>query len=80
MPTRLHVQILDGMERLTLGAVLTEAMRKPSTKSTIFPNVDPESQPLLTRALAENEMTSKQLFEEMVRSFLYGVMRNETVD
>ncbi|MDV2476234.1 TetR family transcriptional regulator [Rhodococcus zopfii] len=80
VPTRLHVQILDGMERLTLGAVLTEAMRKPSTKSTIFPNVDPESQPLLTRALAENEMTSKQLFEEMVRSFLYGVMRNETVD
>ncbi len=36
VPARLHVQILDGMERLTLGAVLTEAMRPPSTKSTIF--------------------------------------------
>ena len=77
VPVRLHVQILDGMERLTLGAVLTEAMRPPSTKSTIFPNVDPESQPRLARALAENAMTSKQLFEEMIRSFLYGVMRNE---
>lgn len=77
VPTRLHVQILDGMERLTLGAVLTEAMRKPNTKSTIFPNVDPESQPFLVRALAENDMTSKQLFEEMIRSFLYGVMRHE---
>ncbi|MFD9664126.1 TetR family transcriptional regulator [Rhodococcus sp. NPDC059968] len=79
VPARLHVQILDGMERLTLGAVLTEAMRKPSTKTTIFPNVDPDSQPLLARALTENEMTSRQLFEEMIRSFLYGVVRNEQI-
>ncbi|ABG92208.1 MULTISPECIES: TetR family transcriptional regulator [Rhodococcus] len=78
VPAHLHVQILDGMERLTLGAVLTEAMRKPSTKSTIFPNVDPESQPLLSKALAANEMTSRQLFEEMIRSFLHGVVRNES--
>ena len=79
VPTHLHVQILDGMERLTLGAVLTEAMRKPDTKSTIFPNVDPESQPLLSKALAANEMTSQQLFEEMIRSFLHGVVRNDNV-
>jgi AcrR family transcriptional regulator len=78
VPAHLHVQILDGMERLTLGAVLTEAMRKPSTKSTIFPNVDPESQPLLSKALAANEMASRQLFEEMIRSFLHGVVRNES--
>ncbi|MGX6511004.1 TetR family transcriptional regulator [Rhodococcus sp. SJ-2] len=80
VPVHLHVQILDGMERLTLGAVLTEAMRKPSTKNTIFPNVDPETQPLLARALAENEMTSRQLFEEMIRSFLHGVVRNTDVE
>ncbi|WP_213934539.1 TetR family transcriptional regulator [Rhodococcus sp. B50] len=80
VPAHLHVQILDGMERLTLGAVLTEAMRKPSTKSTIFPSVDPDSQPLLTRALAENEKTSRQLFEEMIRSFLHGVVRNAEVE
>ncbi|MDV6283493.1 TetR family transcriptional regulator [Rhodococcus jostii] len=79
VPAHLHVQILDGMERLTLGAVLTEAMRKPSTKSTIFPNVDPESQPLLSKALAANEMTSRQLFEEMIRSFLHGVVRHESI-
>ncbi|MDI9949328.1 TetR family transcriptional regulator [Rhodococcus sp. IEGM 1305] len=79
VPAHLHVQILDGMERLTLGAVLTEAMRKPSTKSTIFPNVDPESQPLLSKALGANEMTSRQLFEEMIRSFLHGVVRNENI-
>ena len=80
VPAHLHVQILDGMERLTLGAVLTEAMRKPSTKNTIFPNVDPESQPLLAHALAVNEKTSRQLFEEMIRSFLHGVVRNTSVE
>ncbi|AHH19855.1 transcriptional regulator, TetR family [Nocardia nova SH22a] len=77
VPTHLHVQILDGMERLTLGAALTDAMRGPSTRTTIFPNVDAESQPVLAHALAENTMTSKKMFEEMVRSFLYGVMRHE---
>jgi AcrR family transcriptional regulator len=77
VPTHLHVQILDGMERLTLGAALTDAVRGASTRTTIFPNVDPESQPVLARALAQNTLTSKGLYEEMVRSFLYGVMRNE---
>jgi AcrR family transcriptional regulator len=79
VPTHLHVQILDGMERLTLGAALTEAIRTPSTRLTIFPNVDPASQPRLAYALAENELASRQLFEAMIRSFLYGVMRNEQV-
>ncbi|MBM7367405.1 TetR family transcriptional regulator [Gordonia hydrophobica] len=76
VPTELHVRILDGMETLAIGAVLMEAMRKPSTKSTIFPNVDPESQPLLAEALASNELTQKMLFEETVRSFLHGVIRD----
>ena len=77
VPTHLHVQILDGMETLSVGAVLTEAMLKPSTRDTIFQNVDRESQPLLAEALAANELSSKRLFEEMIRSFLYGVMRND---
>lgn len=76
VPVELHVRILDGMETLAVGAVLMEAMRKPSTKSTIFPNVDPESQPLLAEALANNELSQKQLFEETVRSFLHGIIRD----
>ncbi|GAB20633.1 putative TetR family transcriptional regulator [Gordonia effusa NBRC 100432] len=76
VPTKLHVRILDGLESLTIGAVLMEAMRKPSTKSTIFPNVSPNSQPLLAEALACNELTPKQLFEETVRSYLYGIVRD----
>ncbi|MEV5835922.1 TetR family transcriptional regulator [Nocardia sp. NPDC052112] len=78
VPIHLHVQILDGMERLTLGAVLTEAMRGPSSRATIFPNVDPASQPTLARALAANEMSPKRLYEGMIRSFLHGVVRDES--
>ncbi|MQY26052.1 TetR family transcriptional regulator [Nocardia aurantia] len=79
VPDHLHVQILDGMERLTLGAVLTEAVRSPSSRATIFPNVDPASQPALARALAANDRTSKRLYEEMIRSFLHGVVRDEAI-
>ena len=77
VPAHLHVRILDGLERLSVGASLSEAMRKPSTRRTIFPNIDPDEQPTLAQALEENELSSKMLFEEMVRSFLYGVMRHE---
>ncbi|MCF8571302.1 TetR family transcriptional regulator [Gordonia sp. HY002] len=76
VPVELHVRILNGMETLAIGAVLMEAMRTPSTKTTIFPNVDPQSQPLLTEALANNELTQRKLFEDTVRSYLHGVIRD----
>ncbi|WP_439031524.1 TetR family transcriptional regulator [Gordonia terrae] len=76
VPVDLHVQILDGMETLSIGAVLMEATRPARTKATIFPNVSPESQPLLAEALSRNELTQRQLFETMVRSFLHGIIRD----
>lgn len=78
VPAHLHVRILDGTERIALGAALTEAMRPPSTRTSIVVHVDARSQPALSRALSENTLTSKQLFEEMVRSFLYGVTHAKT--
>lgn len=74
VPVELHVRILDGMETLAIGTVLMEAMREPSTRTTIFPNVDHRSQPLLAEALAKNPLTQKQLFEDMVRNFLAGLI------
>lgn len=74
VPTHLHVRIFDGMERLSIGASLTEAMSPQSTRHTIFPGVDPVSQPALTHAQAANNFTSKMIFEEMIRSFLRGVV------
>lgn len=76
VPVDLHVRILDGMETLSIGAVLMEAMRPPRPKSAIFPNVSAESQPLLAQALSSNELTQRQLFEGIVRSFLHGIIRD----
>lgn len=76
VPVDLHVRILDGMETLSIGAVLMEAMRPPRPRSAIFPNVSADSQPLLAEALSKNELTQKQLFEAMVRSFLHGIIRD----
>jgi TetR/AcrR family transcriptional regulator, tetracycline repressor protein len=73
MPLDLHVQILEGMETLTLGATLTEAMRHTTARKPSFPHLDPERQPHLAAALAANEFSQKQVFENMIRSYLYGV-------
>jgi AcrR family transcriptional regulator len=74
VPTRLHVQILDGVETLCLGAVLAEAARRPRAPRAFFPAVDSDEYPYLAEALAANHLTVKELFAERVRSFLYGVM------
>ena len=76
VPAEFHVRILDGMETLSIGTVLMEAMREPTPKKSIFPNVDAKSQPLLAEALVKNPLTKRQLFEEIVRSFLHGIIRD----
>jgi TetR/AcrR family transcriptional regulator, tetracycline repressor protein len=78
VPIHLHVQILDGMETLCIGAVLAEAARKPRTRHALFPPVDPEEYPNLTEAIAANEFSVKELFAERIRNFLYGIMLNES--
>jgi AcrR family transcriptional regulator len=77
VPIHLHLQILDGMETLCVGAVLAEAVRKPRSRQ-VFPAVDPVRYPNLTEALAVNDLSVKELFAERIRSFLYGVVLNES--
>lgn len=77
VPAHLHVQILDGIETLCVGAVLAEASRKPQTRRAIFPPLDADEYPNLTAALAENDLSVKELFAERIRSFLYGVIVND---
>ncbi|GAA2409431.1 hypothetical protein GCM10010191_17550 [Actinomadura vinacea] len=71
--TGLHVLILDGLEKLTLGAAVTEAMRRPARRGRIFGHVDPASQPALAQAVKANELTAADLFAETIRAFLLGV-------
>jgi TetR/AcrR family tetracycline transcriptional repressor len=78
VPVHLHVQILDGIETLCIGAVLVEAVRKPRTRTALFPPVDADEFPHLSEALAVNDLTLKELFAARIRSFLYGVVGNDT--
>ncbi|GCE36804.1 probable tetracycline repressor protein [Rhodococcus wratislaviensis] len=78
VPAPLHVVILDGLEKLSLATTLTELMRDPVGSSEIFPNVDPRRHPTLTRALADNRWSSRELFVVTIRGFLAGVMSGTT--
>jgi AcrR family transcriptional regulator len=74
VPASLHVVILDGLEKLSLATTLTELMRQPAGSTEIFPNVDALRHPTLTRALATNQWSSRELFVVTIRGFLAGVV------
>lgn len=74
VPEVLHIQILDGVETLCVGAVLVEAVRNPPGRSVMFPTAEEDANPRLTAALAANDMTPKELFAQRIRCFLDGVV------
>jgi len=76
VPVHLHLRILDGVEMLSVGAVLIEAVREPRRYAAVFPGVDARLQPHLSAALAANEMTVKALYAERIRSFLHGLVHD----
>lgn len=73
VPVELHVQILDGLEKLALGATITEAMRPHSRARVHFEGADPERHPVLTAAGRANQLNPRQIFEQTIRSYLLGV-------
>lgn len=78
VPVHLHAQILDGMETLCVGAVLTEAVRMPRGRTALFPPFDSDKYPNLADAIEANDLTVKELFSERIRSFLYGVTLSDS--
>src|SRR4051794_21937890 len=72
IPPERRVLILDGMDRLTLGAAISEAAKGPQESGRIFPNVDPETEPTLADAIGANELSAEELFAETIRCFLRG--------
>ncbi|GAB2856614.1 hypothetical protein GCM10022221_65390 [Actinocorallia aurea] len=76
VPAERHVLIVDGMENLTLGAALTQAMKPEATRDEIFPYADPEREPRLVGAVEANQWRStEELFAESVRVFLHGAAK-----
>lgn len=80
VPVELHVQILDGLEKLALGATIAEAMRPYSRARVQFEDADPERHPVLTAACHANQLNPRQIFEQTVRSYLLGVAHFGTLD
>ncbi|GAB4009153.1 TetR family transcriptional regulator [Nocardioides ultimimeridianus] len=80
VPVALQMQILDGLEKLAIGATITEAMRPPSRGRVAFEHVDPERHAVLSAAAAANTLTPRQMFEHTVRSYLLGVAHFGNVD
>lgn len=74
VPLQLHVLILDGLDKLTLGAALTEAARRPTQRARIFANVDPDEEPTLTSALEANPYSAEEIYAESIRCFLRGAI------
>ncbi|WP_099024541.1 TetR family transcriptional regulator [Mycolicibacterium palauense] len=78
VPVHLHAAILDGVETICIGAVLSEARRggRRSPRSA-FPAFDRAEFPHLAEAVDANDLTVKELFAERIRSFLYGVANSD---
>lgn len=73
VPEHLHVMILEGLDKLTLGSALFAA-KWAMGDSSFFPGVDPERDPQLIRAIDANPWKEEDLFEETIRGFLRGTM------
>jgi AcrR family transcriptional regulator len=69
----LHIVIIEGVDKLTLGSGLYGAYRRALGQSE-FPDVDPDRDPMLARALEANPYGEEEAFAETVRSFLRGVV------
>ncbi|MEQ3549868.1 TetR family transcriptional regulator [Pseudonocardia nematodicida] len=64
--------IIDCLDRLSIGAALTEATRTPEERRRIFAGIDPGAMPRLAGVVRANERDSEQLFADAVRIFLRG--------
>ena len=73
VPLELHILILDGVDKLTLGSALYGANRLAQGQSE-WAAVDPDRDPMLARAVELNPFGEDEAFAETVRSFLRGVV------
>ena len=68
----IHMTILEGLEKLTIGSALFEASAR-ARKVTLMPEVEAVSYPNLAKSVAANPFDDEALFVEAVRIFLAGV-------
>jgi TetR/AcrR family tetracycline transcriptional repressor len=75
VPARLHVRIVDGMTALTIGAAILNENAADYTAHGDGPTPDPETHRALQTALVTiGDVTSDELFETFLRSYLDGIV------
>jgi len=72
VPMEQVVLILDGLDKLTLGAGIIEAMHGDHGGNRPFANANPATEPVLVAAVAANQRSATGTFAESIRSFLRG--------
>jgi AcrR family transcriptional regulator len=72
IPDRYHVLIFEGIEKLTIGFALSQARaRRPS--APVFPAVDRDELPALSRAVEANARDDESLLVGACVAFLRGI-------
>ncbi|MFZ0713799.1 TetR/AcrR family transcriptional regulator [Mycobacterium sp.] len=72
VPVDKVLTVIDGLDKLTISAALSEAMRGIDDHGQLFGNADPALQPDLAKAVAANRRSTAGVFAESIRSFLRG--------
>jgi hypothetical protein len=75
VPARLHVRIVDGMTALTIGAAVLNENAADYTAMGDGPKPEPGTHHALQTALvAIGDVTSDELFETLLRSYLDSIV------
>jgi TetR/AcrR family transcriptional regulator, tetracycline repressor protein len=78
LPAAVHVLILDGLEKLTIGTALIESSSTLGPRQAVFTNLDAGRYPHLTAAAQASTLGAEQLFVATVRAFLEGAIGGPT--
>jgi AcrR family transcriptional regulator len=74
VPAGLHVLILDGCDKLSLGAILMEAGEGPPNRAHTYTGFDADTHARLARAVEAYELSADELFKQSVRAYIRGVL------
>ncbi|CUU56776.1 TetR family transcriptional regulator [Frankia sp. CcI49] len=74
VPAEQRLLIIDGLDKMVLGAVLTEAMKSPADRARIFSGVEPEKLPALATAMDANSRSAAEIYAESLRCLLRGAV------
>jgi AcrR family transcriptional regulator len=74
------VLVIDGLDKLTLGAVVSEAAKNSDLGGQIFASAQPGAEPTLAAAVTVNARDAAELFAESIRRFLRGVAPDVPAD